>query len=129
MDKKIMSLNEYKRDKFIQKLPDEFSLEDAVDYSKKIENYINDLYNLSLEDEKYHSLCTYEQIKILSSIYMSFFKILYSEIEDFDETKQSNRIMLKFLTELYKICEELPNIDNLKQNSDIKIIKYKEQKD
>ena len=34
--------------------------------------------------------------------------------------KQSNRIMLKFLTELYKICEELPNIDNLKQNSDIK---------
>lgn len=128
MDKKVISLDEYRKDKFIEELPDIFNLEDAVDYSEQIENYINGLYDLALEDKKYHSLCTHEQIKILSSIYMSFFKILYSELEDFDESEQSNRIMLKFLSELYKICKELPDIENLKQSIDNKIMKYENKK-
>lgn len=124
MDKKVISLDEYIKDKFIEELPKTFDLEDAINYSAQIENYINNLYNLALEDKKYHSLCTQEQIKTLSSIYMSFFRILYSEIEDFDESEQSNRIMLKFLSELYKICESLPDIEVLKQDDSSKIMKY-----
>lgn len=129
MDKKIISLEEVKKEKFIEKVPKVFRLEDAVNYSVQIENYINSLYDLALEDKKYYSLCTHEQIKTLSYIYMSFFKILYSEIEDFDGSKQSNRIMLKFLPELYKICETLPDIEVLKQDVSSKIMKYENKKD
>jgi ATP-dependent helicase/DNAse subunit B len=117
-DDKVISIDDIKREKYKEELPKFFALEDAEEFSKMIEECLNSFYNLALEDEKYHSVCTTEQLKILSNVYTSFFKILYSELDDFDYSDESNRIMSKFLSELYRICDNLPDIEEIKENID-----------
>lgn len=124
MEKKIISIDEIKKEKLESELPETFHLDDAIKYSNIIEYYINSFYELGLEDEKYHSVCTIEQLKILSSIYSSFFKILFSELDDFNYSEESNRIMFKFISELYKICNNLTDADVVRKNIDNEVLKY-----
>lgn len=125
MDKKVISIDELKKEKFESEFPETFNLEDAIKYSNIIEYYLNSFYELALEDEKYHSVCMEEQLKILVSIYSSFFKILFSELDDFTYLEESNRIMFKFLSELYKICSELTDADTIRENIDNEVLEYK----
>lgn len=124
MDKKVISIDEIKEEKFIDNSPETFNLQDAVKYCSMIEYYLNSFYELALEDEKYHSVCTTEQIKLLSEIYDSFFKILFSEIDSFDYSKESNRIMYEFLSELHRICSNLTDADTVRKNIDNEVLKY-----
>ncbi len=126
MDDKIINIEELKAKKAIENLPNSFNLEDAVLYAKTIENNINYFYQLAMEDKKYQALCSEEQIKLLSNIYCSFFKILFSEIDDFNFSDDSNRIMYKFLSELHSICSNLSNVDEIKNKNNV--LKYSEIK-
>lgn len=123
MEKKVISIDELKKEKFEEELPDHFELQDILKFSNMIEYSINTLYDTALLDEKYHSVCTTEQIKILTNIYSSFFKILFNEYSEFDGSSESNRIMFQFASELYKICSELPNVEEIRKNIDKKIYK------
>lgn len=127
MDKKVISIDEIKEERFKNEFPDTFNLEDAIKYSNTIEYYLNSFYNLALEDKKYHSVCTTEQMKILSDIYSSFFKILFNELDAFDGSKESNRIMFEFISELYKICNNLTDADDVRKNIDNSILGYKKE--
>lgn len=110
-------------------IPNIFDLEDGIKYSNKISNYINSLYELSIKDEKYQSLCTEHQIKVLLKIYIAFFKIVYSEIDEFDYSEKSTRLLSKFVTELYKITSKLTDVNLIKQDCNKKIIKYEKKED
>lgn len=69
-----------------------------------------------------------EQLKILSNIYSSFFKILFSELDDFNYSEESNRIMYRFISELHRICIGLTDADTIRENIDNEVLKY-EKKD
>lgn len=127
MSKKVVSIDEIKKEKFKNEFPKSFNLDDAIKFSNTIEYYLNSFYELALEDKKYHSVCTTEQIKILSNIYSSFFKILFSELDAFDGSKESNRIMFEFISELYKICSDLTDADTVRKNIDNNILKYEKR--
>lgn len=131
MDKKVISIDEIKQQKFEDKFPDSFTFNDIYIFANKIEYYLNSFYELALEDEKYHSVCTTEQMKLLSNIYSSFFKIMFSEMEEFEENESSdtNRILFKFVSELYKICEELTDAETVKQNIDNPVLKLENKKE
>lgn len=129
MEKKVISISEIKEKKFEKEFPETFNLDDALTFANKIEYYINSFYELSLEGEKYHSVCTSEQIKILSSIYSSFFKIMFNELDHFNYSEESNRIMFSFLSELYKICSDLTDADTVRENIDNEVLKYENKKD
>ena len=131
MDKKVISIDEVKQIKFEEEFPEVFTLDDAVKYANQIEYYLNSFYELAKEDKKYHSVCTTEQLKILSSIYSSFFKIMFSELDEFEENYStgSNRIMFKFLSELYKICKDLTDAEAVRENIDNPVLKLENKEE
>lgn len=105
-----------------------YELEDVIKYSNKIEYKLNELYELSLKDKKYWVECTNGQRKILIMIYSSFFDILKIEYENFDETESNNKILAKFLTQLFLICDDFVDISLIKKNMDKNILKYENKK-
>lgn len=131
MDKKVISIDEVKQMKFEEEFPEMFNLSDAIKYANQIEYYLNSFYELAKEDKKYHSVCTTEQLKLLSSIYSSFFKIMFSELDEFEEnySTDSNRIMFKFLSELYKICKDLTDAEAVRENIDNPVLKLENKEE
>lgn len=126
MEDKIINIKDLKAAKTIESLPSSFNLEDAITYAETIENNINCFYELAMKDKNYQALCSEEQLKLLSNIYCSFFKILFSEIDDFNFSEDSNRIMYKFLSELHCICSKLSDVDEIKNKNNV--LKYSETK-
>ncbi len=110
-------------------IKEEFELNDAIKYSNMIEYKLNELYDLSLKDKKYWVDCTNGQRNILIMIYSSFFKILSFEYEDFEKNIESNRVLSKFLTRLYLICDDIVDIRLLRKNIDKNVLKYETKKD
>lgn len=131
MDKKVISIDEIKEKKFEEDFPELFELNDLYKFANAIEYYLNSFYELAKEDEKYHSVCTTEQLKLLSSIYSSFFKIMFSEMDEFEEnySADSNRIMFKFASELYKICKDLTDADTVRENIDNPVLKLENKEE
>lgn len=107
---------------------EEYELNDVIKYSNKIEYKLNELYELSLKDKKYWVECTNGQRKILIMIYSSFFDILKIEYENFDKTESNNKILAKFLTQLFLICDDFVEISLIKKNIDKNILKYENKK-
>lgn len=126
MDKKVITIDEIKK-KFIDEFPSSFDLSDIYKFANSIEWSINELYNLALTDRKYSCMCMDEQLKILSNIYMSFIKVCFSQIDEYDGSEESNRILYSFACELYKIYKNLPDLDKLKNETDTIVLKLEDK--
>lgn len=128
MDIKIKSMEKIREEEFVSELPLTFRLKEIGDYIENIEEYLNKLDELAKEDKKYHDVCTSEKLKILSSIYDSFFKILFCEIDwafyrkDFDTA-------YRFSSELIKLNKQLSNIEVLKQSIDNPVLKLENKEE
>lgn len=106
-----------------------FELNDVVKYSNIIESRLNEFYTLSLKDKTYWTDCTNGQRNILIMVYSSFFKILSYEYENFEKNIDSNKVLSKFLTQLYLIYDETVDINFLRKNMDKNVLKYENKKD
>ena len=130
MSKKVMSIDEIRKQKFEEEFPESFDTTDVLKFTNMIEYNLNSFYDLGLEDEKYQSICSHEQFKLLTNIYSSFFKILYDEFDKFDETSdESCRIMYSFMCELYKICSNLTDAEVVRENIDKNVLKFENKED
>lgn len=125
MEKKIISIDEIKEQKKLEEIPDVFVLGDVSKFTNMILYALNSFYELALEGEVYHSVCTQEQLNILTSVYSSFFTILYSEYDKYIDGEENERIISVFLTELYKITRNLPDAEEIKKNIDKNVLKFK----
>lgn len=124
MDKKIISFSELKKARDDIEIPDSFKYSDILDYINEIEYFLNDLYTLAEKDEKYTTICSDEQFKVLSNVFEGFFNILFSIIEKEDGEIDTSTLYL-FLCELYKVCYKMPDLDVVKAKT--KILNFKDK--
>lgn len=123
----IEELIKVKKEEEEKNIPESFSIVDIYKYNNMIEYYPNSLYDLAKEGKEYQSLCTSEQFMMLSHIFVSYFNILYSELNNFNESEDesSNRVLYKYACDLHNIVKDIKDIDTLKMDIDKKVMEFK----
>lgn len=109
----VVNLKAYKDDKEIIKQSKIFKTTDATKYASQIETTINSICELGSENDELTKACSNAQLEILSKIMLSYFKILFDQIDNI--STENSDIIYSFLSDLDEICCDLPNIEIIKE--------------
>ena len=100
-----------------------YTIDDILTFPETIENKINEIYDIGAKNEEYRLKCTEEQIRIFIKIVCSYFRILFDEIDNYNETDEQNGILYNFLEDLRNICDNLPDLQKIIKDDDKRVLR------
>lgn len=103
--------------------PRNYTIDEILAFPEIIENKINEIYDIGAKNEEFRFKCTEEQIKIFIKIVCSYFRILFDEIDNYNDTDEQNGILYNFLEDLRNICDNLPDLQKIIKDEDKRVLR------
>ena len=103
--------------------PRNYTIDEILAFPEIIENKINEIYDIGAKNEEFRLKCTEEQIRIFIKIVCSYFRILFDEIDNYNDTDEQNGILYNFLEDLRNICDNLPDLQKIIKDEDKRVLR------
>ena len=103
--------------------PRNYTIDEILAFPEIIENKINEIYDIGAKNEEFRLKCTEEQIRIFIKMVCSYFRILFDEIDNYNDTDEQNGILYNFLEDLRNICDNLPDLQKIIKDEDKRVLR------